>query len=148
MWYIHHQADVYVNINKTLNRLRKTNCLECAIGQIRYREPIQRSKLDLFYMPYSILSHKIVWPPYMNGPLMIFTNTSLQILFPLIGKVHPQFWLDDVYVGLLISHTNIKLIELGLGHFYGDPNITLETANYYYAVHELYPSELYYLTHQ
>lgn len=145
-WYIHHQADVYININKTLNLLNTTNCNECAIGHIRVGEPIQRTKGNLYYLPEYLCPNKTQFPPYLIGVAIFFNDKTLQRVDSLIGKVHPQFWPDDLYLGLLFNHANITLIEIGLGYFYYNPGISLETAKYYYFVHDLYPVELYYLT--
>lgn len=45
-------------------------------------------------------------------------------MIQLIGKIHPQFWVDDVYLGLLVSETNLTMIDIRLAH-YAIPYISL-----------------------
>lgn len=143
-WVIRHQSDVYVDVNKVTQLLTKTNCKECGIGSVIRNMPIDRRKTGLYYVPHFLLPNVRDWPTYLRGPLMIYTKEAVEIIDKQIGKVHPQYWLDDVYVGLLIQNTNIKLIEIN--NFSFESSISIEKANSMYAVHDLYPSELYYMT--
>lgn len=143
-WLIHHQADVFINIIKSIEMLINTKCEECCVGQLKIREKIYRSKSDLYYIPEYLYPNATEWPPYLSGPIIYFTNKSLQILNNLVGKVHPQFWAEDVYIGLLFQKTNISYVDIKLA-YYPVPRISIQYALSLYAVHDLTASELYFL---
>lgn len=142
-WYIHQTSDTFLNINRIFHFLKKQIECKCVIGYIFRNMQVDRVKNNTFYIPYNIYNYKI-YPPYPNGPGYIVHKSAINEINKRINISNPKVWIDDVYIGIVISNTNISLVNIKTHcHMFGF--INNKNLNRYFIIHNLSPSEIYFL---
>lgn len=142
-WYIHQTSDTYLNINKIYNFLIHYNECNCVIGNIQKNITVTQNRHNVFYIPFEFIKLK-TYPDFPNGPGYFLHRNAIKELNKIIQRFNPKVWMDDVFIGLVISYTNITLININtLFHMRG--TIYYSSINNYFLIHNLSPSEIYLL---
>lgn len=142
-WYIHQTSDIYLNVYKINNFLKNYNESKCIIGYILYSCPVTRNKAEAFYIPHNIIN-STYYLPYPNGPGYFVHNSAIKEISQKFNISNPKIWIDDAYIGIVISNTNISLIDLKrYFHMFG--NIEYSNMKNVFLFHDLSPSEIYVL---
>lgn len=142
-WYIHHTSDTYLNIKRIYSFLKNYRECNCIIGYITKNAKVNRNKNSEFYIPYHIINSTF-YPPYPNGPGYFVHQSAITEIIQKINISNPKIWIDDVYIGIVIENTNTTLINLK-EYFHMGGNIYITNVNNYFLVHNLSPSEIYYI---
>lgn len=142
-WFIHQTSDSYLNIKKIYYFLKDFNKSDCVIGYIKRNINVDQNKNSVFYIPNNITNLKY-YPDFPNGPGYFVHKNAIKVINKYIKTTSPKLWMDDVYIGIVISYTNISLIDLkSLFHMTGE--LFFHNINKYFLVHDLSPSEIYFL---
>lgn len=143
-WYIHHTSDSYINIKKIYKYLIHYKECNCVIGYIKENVPVDQNRNSVFYIPYHVINIK-VYPKFPNGPGYFLHKNAINEICQNIEKSTPKIWMDDVFIGLVISHTHISVISLN-EYFHMNGKIRYEEVNNYFLIHNLSPSEIFFLS--
>lgn len=142
-WYIHQTSDSYLNINKIYEYLSKYKECNCIMGYIKENVTVNQNKKNIFYIPYNIIKLK-VYPKFPNGPGYFIHKSAVKEINQNINNSNPKVWMDDVFVGIVLSITNISIIKLN-SNFHMNGIVNYRNINHYFLIHNLSPSEIYYL---
>lgn len=81
------------------------------VGYKGMKEKVIRNKKLKTYIPYNMYNHTFL-PEYVYGGFMFYSHRAIEIIHSDNISIKPIVYKEDVYIGLIASKYNMKLIDI------------------------------------